>query len=579
MVYRYLEMEYRQSTEADISLQLQALQEDMRLELGRTSSSLSFLVDQVESHSPIRKAESMQRLSNDFLSLVRTSHAYDQVRLLDMSGKEVIRANYNNGKPTLAPEQALQDKSNRYYFQEGLKLKQHEVYASPFDLNIEHGEIEQPIKPTIRLVQPAFDPAGRQIGMLVVNVLGNQLLAHVETQSKVVPAESVSLLNQDGYWLVGPVRQDLWAFMYPGETSKSLAHREPEVWHRIRDNDQAKVAVEGGTYLSDTFYPARALGKAGLHVDRPGERVWKLVAYYPDTLLQTALHDQYVTVVSVSSASGVALAIILLGTLRLRRQSELRRAAEAMAHEQAMENEKSRAIVTIAGGVAHEFNNILACILGSTYLLRQQLADQPELNDRINAIEQQGERGAELVRHLMAFAQIGFLQENSLELNELVAEQVEAWRQTLPEHVALNTTIAATPFYLQADRSRLVAMLQQLLSNAADAVANTGAPQINLSLEAHRLQSESGEEQRCACLTVRDNGCGIAPENLPYVLDPFFTTKEPGSGAGMGMALVHGVVKALHGDIRVESSEGEGTVVRIYLPLKHAQESAGSPAA
>jgi len=571
-VYQYLGTEYRQNAEADIRLQMQALQEDMQLELGGISNALSFLIDQVESHSPVRSPESIKRLSQDFLSFVRTSRIYDQIRLIDMSGKEIVRANYNDGKPALVAADELQNKANRYYFQEGLKLKRDEVYVSPFDLNIEHGEIEHPIKPTIRLVEPAFDVKGQQIGIVVVNVLGAPMLAHIGMQSRLIPVEYVSLLNQNGYWLKGPARDDLWAFMYPERQARNMAVMEPDAWRQIHDNDQARIQADSGTYLSDTFYPARVFDRGGLHVERPGEFFWKLVAYYPDTFVQEALTAQYRLIVVASTGSGITLAIILLGMLRLRQQAQFQRTAEARARQQAMENESSKTIVTIAGGMAHEFNNILTGIIGSAYLLRSELNDRPELCGRIDIIEHQSLRAGELVQLLMTFAQVDLREYNHLILNDVVAGTVEKLRPALPDRVRLETSITEPSLFLLADQSKLVQMVEQLFSNAVDAVAETPDPEIKLSLELAEEKLGPLGDERChyACLTLADNGCGIARENLANIFDPFYTTKEPGKGTGMGLALVHGVVQSLRGDIKVVSHSGQGTIIRIYLPLEEA---------
>lgn len=571
-VYQHLKTDQQQNAEADIRLQLQALQEDMQLELGGVSNALSFLVDQVETHSSVRNSESMQQLSHDFLSFVRKSHIYDQIRMIDMSGNEVVRANYNNGKPALAAAAELQNKSNRYYFQEGLKLKRGEVYVSPFDLNIEHEEIEQPIKPTIRLVEAAFDASGQQVGIVVVNLLGEPLLTHIRMQSRLIPGEHVSLLNRDGYWLQGPVEDDSWAFIYPERQGQTLAVMMPEIWRQVHDNDQARIRANGGTYLSSTFYPARVFSRGGLDVERPGERFWKLLAYYPDRFAEEALAGQYRLIVIASIGSGMALAIILLGMLRLREQSQLRRAAEEEARQQAAESARSKAIVTIAGGMAHEFNNVLAGILGSAYLMRSKIGDQPELQGRIDTIEQMGERASDLVQLMMTFAQVDYWESRRLLLNEVVAGKVEEIRQSLSDKITLKVSITDVPLFLIADQSKLEKMLQHLFSNAIDAVAETTAPEIKLSLApvADGPALHTDKEHRYACLTLADNGCGIASENLPNIFDPFYTTKEPGKGIGMGLALVHGVVHALDGDVRVEDNNGQGTIVRVYLPLEEA---------
>lgn len=569
-VYQYLKTEYQQEAETDIRLELDALQDDMRLEMSGISNVLSFLVDQVEYHLSAHDPETMQRLSYDFLSYVRASHILDQIRLIDMSGQEVIRANYNDGKSTLVPAGELQNKADRYYFQEGLKLARGEVYVSPFDLNVEHGEIEQPIKPTFRLVQPAFDVDGKQVGLVVVNVLGAPLLANIGMRSKLIPVQYVSLLNQDGYWLKGPVPENLWGFMFPNRKERSMAATSPVIWRQIHDSDQVRIRANGGVYLSSTFYPARVFGRGGLRVERPGERFWKLLAYYPDSSVDGALTDQYRLVIISSAGSGVALAIILLAMLRLRRHAKFQRAAEERARQQTMENARSKAIVTIAGGIAHQFNNILTGILGAAYLLRSRVEGQSELCDRIDTIEQLGEKAGDLVRLLMTYAQVDYRESKRLSLNQVIADKAEEIRRSLPAGIRMDVSITDASLFIKADKSKLEKMLEHLFSNAVDAVEDISGAEIRLSLEPAGKEFDPGieEERRFACLTLADNGCGIAPEDVPNIFDPFFTTKEEGKGTGMGLSLVQGVVQALHGHIEVEENAGGGTVIRIYLQVE-----------
>jgi len=568
--YRLLAGDYRQAEEQNIRLQLTALRDDMRLELGSISNALSFLVDQIRDHWPISAHESRQRLAHDFLSFVRTSRMFDQVRFIDISGREVIRANFNNGKAVLVPANRLQNKANRYYYREGLKLKPGEVYVSPFDLNIENGRIEQPIKPTYRLVQGVFDSKGHRLGMAVLNVLGQPLLDLVRADSNAIPVQSLWLLNQDGYWLYSPNADDDWAFMYPGKKGDTLASREPEVWSQVRDTLQARVPANGGVYLSDTFFPARELSRAGMHPERKSERPWKLLAYYPDTMLEAGMTEQYWLIVAMSFGSAVALTVIAFGWLRLKRHAELRHLAEIRQRELAMEREKDRAMVTIAGGIAHEFNNMLAGILGAAYLLRSELSDRPEGKHQVERIERLGDRASQLVRHLLTFAKADLSRKRRLLLNDVVGAKLEALQPSLPEPVRLQVEIDETPMPILADRAKLEAMLEHLLSNAVDALADSSAPLVRVSLApADDAPVSPGAGLRpMACLTVDDNGGGIPAESQPYVFDPFYTTKGPGTAAGMGLPMVYGVVSELHGEIKLASTIGEGTSIRIFLPLE-----------
>ncbi|TLS68243.1 hypothetical protein FEF65_04415 [Mariprofundus erugo] len=552
----------KEQTNHDISNQLTMLKSDLGLELGHMSNALAFLVDQINLHNPIQDIQSTGTLSEDFLSFLRTSTLFDQIRLLNMDGQEVMRANYNNGHPALASE--LQNKSDRYYFREGLKLKRGEVYVSPFDLNMENGHIEEPEKPTIRLLQPVYTPGGEKIGLLVINALGTAILTHLQMEMAASSAQHVSLLNEEGFWLAGPEKQDLWAFMFPGRENRTLANQAPQAWQAISRTKRSVSHDHGGTYISDTISPADLFSNFGLRVNGPTRREWKLVAYYSDAYIDARVAGEHHMMMSGAIAFGIAIAIIILGLQRLIRESRLHRLAEIRSLEAKAEQEKTAAMVTIAGGIGHEFNNILTGIIGATYLIRSKLADRPELQARLHTIDHSCQRAAGLVKHLMTFAQVDIFEKSGLILNELINRQATAIPR--PDNITLSLDVTPAPLYLEADYNKLEAMLQHLLSNAIDAIADKTAGNIRLSLAA-----TTADTLQYASLTIEDNGCGISPENLASVFDPFFTTKPQGEGVGLGLSLVHGVVHSLAGKISINSTPGHGTRVDILLPLTNAK--------
>lgn len=578
LFYQHVANAYQQQLDAHIDEQLVVLRDNLALELGHMSQALSFMVDQAELHDPIGNEQGIAILSEDFLSFLNTSSFYDQVRFLDMRGRELIRANYNRGQPGLTSQADLQDKHDRYYFTEGLKLARGEVYVSPFDLNLEHGKIEAPIKPTLRLVQPVYAADGKKIGLVVLNVLGYSILEHVGLQNKSTSAESLSLLKEDGYWLEGKNTEDLWAFMYPERKGQSLAVRSPEVWQKISDADAVRAVGSQGVYLSRNLSPTNEFSRAGLHVEAP-ECAWKLVAFYSHAFLEQKLEAQNYHMIMFGALSfGLIVAMIILSVMRLRMQKRLHEEAELRSREQAMEHEKFRSVVTIAGGVGHEFNNIMTGILGYTYLMRPKLAGQPELLGRLGEIDALGQRAAKMVRHLMTFAQVDLSLHEKLCLNDLLREQVALFQQQLSSTTLIQVALPEEPVYVYADPNKLKAMVQELLGNALDAVVGKPEPRISLSLSvSERVPADiagSGKDMLApaACLLVMDNGCGIAGKNLSQVIEPFFTTKESAGGVGLGLSLVYGVVQSLQGQVQLDSQEGRGTSVQVCLPLQKADE-------
>ena len=188
-------------------------------------------------------------VAREFLAFVRQKSVYDQIRFIDGRGREVTRVDQNSGSPRIVPDTELQDKSGRYYVTETLSLDPGQVYISPFDLNVEHGVVEQPIKPMIRIGMPVFDNAGRKRGAIVANYLGRRLLeAMSEFSSR--PDGGLWLLNSDGYWLKGPRREDEWAFMYPDRKDRTFAHAFPAAWEVIGKTPGSGQFMSGGNLFT-----------------------------------------------------------------------------------------------------------------------------------------------------------------------------------------------------------------------------------------------------------------------------------------------------------------------------------------
>ncbi|MET0051628.1 MAG: EAL domain-containing protein [Candidatus Thiodiazotropha sp.] len=189
-----------------------------------------------------------QELERDLLALSAHKRWYDQIRYLDLLGMEVVRVDYRNGQPQLVEEASLQDKSKRYYFRDTEKLGPGEVFVSPLDLNVEHGEIEQPLKPMLRFGTPVFDSQGRKQGVLLLNFLAARLL-EIFRDANDDPETALYLLNTDGYWLSSPEPEDDWGFMYPQKAGLTFGNRYPDIWRKM-NHSQSGRGVESGFHFT-----------------------------------------------------------------------------------------------------------------------------------------------------------------------------------------------------------------------------------------------------------------------------------------------------------------------------------------
>ncbi len=197
----------------------------------------------------------LDKMGTEYLSAIKQKRIYDQIRFLDSTGMEIVRVNENHGTPARVAAGELQSKQKRYYFQDCFKLDKGEIFISPFDLNIEQGKIETPLKPMIRLGTPVFAQAGEKRGIVLVNYYGQKLL------DKIIESEAVSegytmLLNADGYWLLSPQDEQEWGFMFDDD-QRTLAVTDPAAWQRINGSDEGQLETDQGIYTFKTVYPVK----------------------------------------------------------------------------------------------------------------------------------------------------------------------------------------------------------------------------------------------------------------------------------------------------------------------------------
>ncbi|HSY16878.1 MAG TPA: response regulator [Candidatus Acidoferrales bacterium] len=238
--------------------------------------------------------------------------------------------------------------------------------------------------------------------------------------------------------------------------------------------------------------------------------------------------------------------------------------------EQLRQSQKMEAIGQLAGGVAHDFNNILAAIQLQASLLEAGGGLCPEQLEYSREIGTTVQRAADLTRQLLLFSRKETLQLRDLDLNKSIGDMTKMLRRTLGEAVQLRFNFAMEPLCLHADAGMLDQVLLNLAVNARDAMARGGKLAIETSSVEFDVttaaQIPAARPGSFVCLSVSDTGCGIPPEILPRIFEPFFTTKEAGKGTGLGLATVFGIVQQHKGWVSVYSEVGRGTTFRVYLP-------------
>ena len=269
----------------------------------------------------------------------------------------------------------------------------------------------------------------------------------------------------------------------------------------------------------------------------------------------------------------------------LRDVAERRRVEQEKQNLQAQlaQAQKMDSIGRLAGGVAHDFNNMLGVILGQAELALDELESASPLRTGLQEIRKAAIRSGDLTRQLLAFARKQTIAPHALDLNETVEGMLKMLRRLIGENVELAWRPCPVPARVKMDPSQIDQILANLCVNARDAVGDKGHVAIETGLAAFDgayCAAHAGFlPGRFVMLAVRDDGCGMDTQTLLRLFEPFFTTKEIGKGTGLGLATVYGIVKQNKGFIDVDSEPGQGSTFRIYLPQLRETGAAEAPAA
>ena len=238
--------------------------------------------------------------------------------------------------------------------------------------------------------------------------------------------------------------------------------------------------------------------------------------------------------------------------------------------EQLRQMQKMEAVGLLAGGVAHDFNNILMVISGFSEMALLSLGDDHAARANIAEVRKASKSAALLTRQLLAFSSKQVTRSEIINLNYLITELEKILRRVIGESIELTTKLSEDLDNILADPAQIEQVLLNLTVNGRDAIGGTGTICIETAnVEPHEDLVEQYDlvvDEPYVVISVSDSGCGIDAETQTRMFEPFFTTKEKGKGTGLGLSTVHGIVKQCGGHIRVESEPGQGTVFRIYLP-------------
>jgi signal transduction histidine kinase/CheY-like chemotaxis protein len=298
-----------------------------------------------------------------------------------------------------------------------------------------------------------------------------------------------------------------------------------------------------------------------------------------------------VAAMALSLVAAMLLALSVITAIR-RYVLELAHRSAALAQEmqrrevseaQLRQLQKMEALGQLTGGVAHDFNNMLAIIVGNLDMLARRLKDDEARRRFVDHALEGAHRAARLTQSLLAFSRQQPLAPTPLDVNRTVTEMSQILRSTLGEQVAIETVLGGGLWPSLIDQSQLESAVLNLALNARDAMPDGGKLTIETANtfldEAYARTDDSVKVGQYVLLAITDTGTGMPPEVIEKAFDPFFTTKVPGQGTGLGLSQVHGFIKQSGGHVKIYSEPGSGTTVKLYLPRSHAAAGSGVGAA
>ncbi len=548
----------------ELSHILSAVKSEFRLII----SDLLFLSEQYELGEAFNanKTINWEGIASGYLSFSTEKRIYDQIRFIDETGMEIIRINYNYGNPTIVPREQLQFKGDRYYFEDTFVLAQGEIFVSPMDLNIERGEIEQPLKPMIRFATPVFSLDGYKRGIIILNYLAENITHHFEITPN--GRDQIMLVNADGFWLQSPKPEDEWGFMYPDKKERIFGNDLPEVWLTIATDESGQFLNDDGLFAFTTIYPlleGQKSSTGSVTAFEPStqqleseEYYWKLLSYIPSSVLNAQANSLltrfiliFAPIIVVVAGGSWLIAYAMVKRIRATEETQIANRELAIVNKE---------LESFSYSVSHDLRAPLRSMDGFSKILLENYSDKldEQGKDYLQRVRSATQRMGRLIDDILSLSRVirNEMKHELVDLSSLVESITTELQKSQPERQI--EFITAPGVTANGDAGLLRILLENLLGNAWKYTGKHPKAIIEFGV------TQVGSEE---AFFIRDDGAGFDMAHTDKLFGMFqrLHSDDEFPGTGIGLATVQRIVHRHSGQVWAEGEVEKGATFYFTL--------------